>query len=826
MNFVWVFESFTIRHLLRKFGHLAFFTLLLLTTGCLGTRHLKEGEKLLVKQQVSKTTKDIDKEDLSELFIQRSNRKVPLLPFAPYVGLYYHGLKRYDTEEYQQEIEEVQEKYNRKIIKAEGKEKKVARLERKKRKKVDKLEQTIQEGNTWMRWGEPLAVWDSTKTIASAERLQLYIQSKGYFQAKVDTLIEMDGKKVKVTYKVDQGPAYVIDTLMIETGDPAITRILRANAEESLLQKGDNYNQSNLTEERQRIDELLKNNGYFSFSRQYVEFEVDTAYSGPQQVAIRTKVNKPLTRERHQQFRVDSVNFITNRNQGVIPMNTTEPEEYKGINYIFVRNRYNTKVLNRRIFIAPNQLYDRSSTFRTQRQLANLDIFRFININYDSTGGKLVANIYTSPLKLYQLTSEIGMNVTQGFPGPFVNLSLKKRNVFGGLEIFEIAGRIGYEGVLPATQAQDVYNSVEGGVNASLTFPQFIMPVSAEVKERMGKVNPKTRLALGYTYTDRPEYIRRNTNFSAVYSWQTEKNTFYQFTLTDMSIIRSDLTPSFQELLDSLQQEGNNLINTFNPSFVSSMILSATWNKNSYGLNYVNSSFYRLFVESGGTTLNFVNTNFLEREDLEFYQWIKANFDYRNIKPLNTNTTIAFRFNVGFAKSYGQNNDILPYEKYFFAGGSNGIRAWRPRRLGPGSFVRIDSTARLDGITTPQVDYSFEQPGTILMEGSVEFRKNLIGFVDYAIFFDFGNIWNFNDNREEAEFRLNRFYRQIAVGSGLGIRFDFSFLVLRLDAGVKIVDPAREPGKRFILSRGFYDPPFTRSAAETVVFNIGIGYPF
>ncbi len=811
---------------MRKFGHLTFLTLLLLTTGCLGTRHLKEGEKLLVKQQVSKTSKDIDTEDLSQLFVQKSNRKVPIIPFAPYVGLYYTGLARYSEEKYNEKIEEVQEKFNRKISKAEGKEKKIARFERKKRRKVEKLEQNIQEGNVFMRLGEPIAVWDSTKTNATAERLQLYIQSKGYFQAEVDTVIKTEQDMVWVTYEVDQGPAYVIDTLMTETGDPVITQLLRESEDESLLQKGENYNQSNLTEERERIDELLKNNGYFSFSRQYVEFEVDTAYGGPQQVAIRTKINKPLTRDRHRQFRVDSVNFITNRNQGVIPMNTTKPEEYKDINYIFVRNRYNTKVLNRRIFIAPHELYNRSNTFRTQRQLANLDIFRFININYDSTGGQLVANIYTSPLKRYQLTSEVGMNVTQGFPGPFVNLSLKRRNLFGGLEIFEIAGRIGYEGVLPATQAQDVYTSVEGGVNASLTFPQFIMPVSAELKERMGKVNPKTRLAVGFSYTDRPEYIRRNTNFSAVYTWQSEKNTFYQFTLTDMSIIRSELTSSFQDLLDSLQREGNNLINTFNPSFVSSMILSATWNKNSYGLNYVNSSFYRLFLESGGTTLNFVNTNFLERESLEFYQWIKANFDYRNIKPLNRNTTIAFRFNFGFAKSYGQNNDVLPYEKYFFAGGSNGIRAWRPRRLGPGGFVRIDSTATVDGVTTPQVDYSFEQPGTILMEGSVEFRKNLIGFLDYAIFFDFGNIWNFRDTRDEAVFKLNRFYRQIAVGSGIGIRFDFSFLVLRLDAGVKVFDPAREPGKRFILNSGFYDPPFTRSAAETVVFNIGIGYPF
>ena len=337
----------------------------------------------MVKQQISKTTKDIDKEDLSQLFIQKTNRKVPIIPFAPYVGLYYSGLKDYDVDEYQQKKAEIQEKYNKKIAKAEGKSKKVAKLERKKRKKTDKVDQVIEEGNTRMRLGEPLAIWDSSKTEASADRIQLYLQSKGYFQAKVDTSLEITDKKVKVTYQVNQGPAYVIDTLMLETDDPVITSLMRQYNDESFLKVGENYNQSNLTDERERIDEVMKNNGYFSFSRQYVEFEVDTSYLGDQQVAIRTKINKPISRERHRRFRVDSVNFITNRNQGVIPINSTTPEEYKGINYIFVKNRYNTKVLNRRIFIAPDELYDRSNTFRTQRQLANLDIFRFININYE-----------------------------------------------------------------------------------------------------------------------------------------------------------------------------------------------------------------------------------------------------------------------------------------------------------------------------------------------------------------------------------------------------------------------------------------------------------
>ena len=155
------------------------------------------------------------------------------------------------------------------------------------------------------------------------------------------------------------------------------------------------------------------------------------------------------------------------------------------------------------IFIEKDSIYNRTNTFSTQRQLANLDAFRFININYDSLDGKLIANIFTSPLNRYQWSNEVGVNVTQGFPGPFYNVSFKKRNLFGGLEILEINGRIGVEGVAPATEVE-VFTSVEAGANARLTFPQFILPISGAAKDRLGKINPKTTLSLGYSYTDRP----------------------------------------------------------------------------------------------------------------------------------------------------------------------------------------------------------------------------------------------------------------------------------------------------------------------------------
>ncbi len=820
MNFARAFEIIIFRHDLKSITRLLLLLpVALFLSGCLGTRYLKEDEKLLVKQRVD-ASKEINSEELGQLFVQYPNRQIPIIRFSPYVGLYYYGLNRYDADAYRVELEELQEKWNVRIsqAEAEGNSKKVQRYRRKRNKKMEKLEQKIEEGNIWMRWGEPLAIYDTSKTAASLARMKLYLQSKGYFKSKIDTVVREKKKRVNITYEVNPGPAYVLDSLITITGDSNITRIIQEHQDESLLVIGDNYEQSNLTAERERIDNLLKDEGYFAFSRQYIEFNVDTAYTGRYKVTVVTNVNKPARGADHTIFQVDSVNLVTNTSQGVLPMTSTTPEEYNGIQYIFIKNRFNKKVLDRRIFIDKDSLYSRTNTFDTQRQLANLDVFRFININYDSTGGKMVANIFTSPLPRYQITTEAGVNVTQGFPGPFLNLSFKKRNVFGGMEIFEISGRIGFEGVAPATAVQDVYTSVEGGINASLTFPQFILPISASTKRQLGNINPKTRLSTGYNYTDRPEYIRQNINATLSYTWQKTNTSFYQLTLTDIGVIRSTLSDDFQLLLDSLAEQGNNIVNTFNPSYVSSMYMTATFNKNSYGLNFLNSRYFRLFLESGGTTLNFYGKELLEQEELEYYQYLKVNADYRKIHPVNRNTTVAWRINVGAAKPYADNG-ILPYEKYFFAGGSNGIRAWRPRRLGPGSFVRIDSSSNT-------VNYDIEQPGTILLEGSVEWRQNLIGFIDYAWFFDFGNVWTFDDTREEAQFKASKFLRQIAVGSGVGIRFDFSFLILRLDAGIKVYDPARPQGKRFILSKGFYDAPFTPRASETVIFNIGIGYPF
>ncbi len=780
----------------------------------MGTRLLKDDQYLLRKQKI-KGTQKISKESLERLYRQEPNRKFPLIPFTPYVWLYEWGSNNYDLEKIRSKRLKVTEKFEDKIADAKS-EKKKLKLEEKLRDKLEQLNKVVEEGNMLMRWGEPLAVLDSTAAKATAEQMQLYLKTSGFFEAQIDYQVKTNNGKAKVTYVVEEGPASFYDTIVYRTNDENIREIVMQNRKSSLLQEGDRYNESAITKERERIDDLLKNNGYFNFNRQYVNFNIyDT--TDVNALAVEIIINNPA-RGKHKIVTIDSVIFTTDegRKAGTAKRDF---RVFNNITYKFFDEQYSKKILDRRLFIYPGDVYSRNNTTETQRQLSNLDMFKFINVYYDTTGGQFTANIFTSPLKKFQTTNELGLGIilSQGFPGPFYNFSLKNRNIFGGLEILELNGRAGIEGVPAVTDQRNVYSSTEASVNFSLIFPQFIIPVSNRLKSELGDLNPKTRVVAGYAFTNRPEYERSIFNSSFGYSWQIDDRIIYNLVLSDLNLIYSPrLDPAFISYLEELQASGNNLINTFNTSFVSSVNFSVVSNSNQYGIYDRKASLLKISTESGGTSLNFLNSGILDSWGLEYYQFIKSNIDYRKYLPFRKNS-VAYRINLGIAYPYGD-NQILPYEKYFFAGGSNGIRAWRPRRLGPGSYTPLDSAGFYDD--------RFEQPAEIILETSIELRRKLLGFVDGALFIDAGNSWTFRKEtlRPNAEFRINRFYKEIAIGSGAGLRLDFSFLLVRFDLGVKMYDPARPEGSRFIFNKGFNKGAFVRT--DNVILNIGIGYPF
>ncbi|HET9486962.1 MAG TPA: hypothetical protein VFO54_05990, partial [Chryseosolibacter sp.] len=626
-------------------------------SGCLGTKHLKEDQKLLIQQSV-KAPKNVNEDDLRALYAQRPNRRFLSLPAIYHLAaIYYAGLKRYDQQKFIRKKEEVERKFDDKIAKTTS-QRKINNLQFRKQKKLDKYNSRIEKGNLLMQWGEPVAVYDSALVNITIGRFRNYLFSEGYFQNSVTSNVATTGKFVRVNYEIDVSQPYIIDSIFYRVSDTTIFKLLRVADRSRLIRKGERYREDNFSGERERIDLLLKDNGYYDFSRQYVDFDIDTTLLENRRIAVMITVRDPAKRGFHKQFQIDSVRFLTDAGES-IPGVERQQRTYRDVQYSFYKDRYNLKILSQRVFILPGNLYSRTKTFDTQRQLANLDAFKFVNINYDSSGGKFIANIFTSALDRYEWSNEVGVNVTEGYPGPFYNLNFKKRNLFGGLENFELNGRIGIEGVASATRELNVYKSTEAGINGSITFPQFLWPFRNETQIWLGKYNPKTRLTVGYNYTDRPEYQRISTTFSNTYTWQNQRTTQYSLALTNISLINSHIkSEDFKLQLDSLDQQGNyNLARSFEPSLVSSMIFSITWNRN-YGTFDKNAVFIRAQFEPGGTTLNFINPDIITKQGLQHFKYLRFNFDFRQIRVLSTWATFAYRINTGVAYSYGSDRSL------------------------------------------------------------------------------------------------------------------------------------------------------------------------
>ena len=743
----------------------------------------------------------------------------------------------------------------------EGKDTRQARLQQKKEAKLEKINRILDEGNMLMRIGEPVTVYDSALSGESAQQMNQYLHNNGFFNAETSYTADTNNRKVTVTYHITEKKGYIIDTAWWKISDQRIRELLMKYIDESYIDEGERYDQSDLAAERTRISDLLRDNGYYEFSQQYVEYNVDSTI-GDHKVSIVTEILRPEQRGYHKQFTVDSVVFVTD----AVMRGDIEGRQSRvvnGITYRFLDEKYSKKVLDNRVFIRKDSLYSKSRTLETQKQLANLDNFKFININYDTANGKFVAYIYTNPLKRFQMSQELGLTYSVGVPGPFYTTTWTMRNVFGGLENLEFNARAAVEGIPSPVNPKESFTSTQFGGNLSLIFPQFLVPISSGLRNKFGRYNPKTRFLVGANFTDR-QVFRRNTFSSSLnYTWQTERrikernyNRLYTFVPFDVNVIRSSFSRPpdgekniFLQQLEDWRDAGNPYIYSFNNSFVTSMYAFVVFNKNNYGTYTQESRYIRPYIESGGTTQNLINFGFLkeagdeEGSGLATYRFLKFSNDYRKFIPTSSKTSIAWRVNAGVAIPYPKENSdskgniiqsTLPYEKFFFAGGSNSIRAFRPRRLGPGIYTPAFSQ-QVDSTYTNLI----EQPGEVLLEASIEHRHNIFGFLNGAVFLDAGNVWRLKEvgALPGSQFRVDEFYRQIALGTGYGFRLDFSFLIIRLDLGFKLYNPQSVK----ILDDGTYDYSagwiFNKNYGsrpeglgfwdqDPIVINIGIGYPF
>jgi outer membrane protein assembly factor BamA len=821
-----------------------FLTSSLILSGCLNQKNLPKGQYLLVGQKIKGNNK-VDSDKLEPFFQQKPNRKI--LGATPYLWVYYLGKKFFRPEKVQAKIAKTEQKYNKRIEESSEKPKKTARLKRKKEEDLAKLEKKLKDGNYLMRVvGEPPVVFDSTLARKTAMQMQSYLFSKSYFGGNTDYSYKIDSSRQQatVTYLIDEGVPHVIRKVELRTDDQQIDTLLKQNQYLSLIKPGENYDADNFSAERERIEKILKDNGYFDFSRQYVTYQVDSMVVDTIRtkqdttlrsniVDITTEINNPANRDRHKVYVIDQINFVTDAGGGVNnqPRDTTI---FNNVRYIYRTDRYSKKVLDSKLLFHPGQKYSQTNALGTQRLLNSLNIFRFANLNFDTTGNKFVANITTSNLEKYQITDELGLTVLQGVPGPFGNVTFRVRNVFGGLEMFEATVRAGIEGQSGFTTTEGVYKSTQVGVSGSVIFPQMLLPGGFRFKSAINRLDPRTRVSLGLDLTDRPEYRRVNIRGAITYTWQKDRVHSYSISPVDINYVYSPLSrqdPKFRAYLKEQETKfGNPLIRSFNTSFVTSINGFYQYNDNILGQNQV-ARYFRLYLEAGGTWLNLLSKEFIgelqKDRGVQYFSFYRINPDYRFYLPTGPKSTLAFRITTGLAIPYG-GTTTLPYEKFYFSGGTNSVRAWQQRRLGPGT-----SQANTIGDTL----YRFEQPGNIMLEANAEYRFKMISFINGAFFVDAGNVWTLKEQEPTdgqpldprlagGSFQFNRFYKQIAVGAGFGLRLDFSFLILRLDAAVKVLDPAQPEGQRYVLNKFTFKDAFDTDARYRAILNLSIGYPF
>lgn len=755
---------------------------------------------------------------MEDFFLQKPNPRIPLTPVSIPAWLYHVGLSSFDTAKVKEKLSAEKEKWKQKIEATDEKRiRKLTKLENKRDRKISKYETILEDGNFLMRKGEAPAVYDPELASGSREELALFYFSEGYFNAQIGYSADTVDRKIVEKYTILEGDYYRIDTLFFRIPDTAVLDLVKKNQNESFLIPSTRYRQENFEKERDRLESILKNNGYFDFSRQYIEFNLDTTFS-QQGLATQIVIRNPPNRNQHKIFSIDSVLVITDsETQGLGSQEGRSSSVFNGITYSYFDRKYNERILDRRLEIRPHDLYSRKNTLETQRQLFNLDLFKFANVVYDTSGSGMQANIYMSPLPKWQFSTESGVNVTQGLPGPMVNFNLRDRNVLKSLGILEFTGRFNVEGVAGAATQENVFRSIEMGSNLSLILPGVVAPFSRSLPRSFSSYNPRTRISIGFTSTNRPEYNRGNYNATFGYQWVTSKNHSFTLNLMDVSIIESRIkSQDFQDRLEELQANGNNLIFSFQTSFQSSINAQAIFNFNEYGNKTKSSSLLRLYGESAGNFLNLYRSYIEDNLGLLAFRYLKGQAEYRNHIPLNRDTQFAWRANVGMAYSFNEGS-VLPYEKYFFSGGSNSIRAWAPRRLGPGSYLLLGEDGR--------PDYRFEAPGEILLELSAELRRKLFGFVHGALFVDAGNVWFVNTEPVPgAQFDAETFLEEIGIGTGLGVRLDFEFLIMRFDAGIKAYNPGLPKEERWVIKNLSWNRPF--GLRNQTVFNIAIGYPF
>lgn len=677
--------------------------------------------------------------------------------------------------------------------------------------------------------GEPPVIFDNFAREQTERNISSYLQTQGFYQSEVSSDVNFRKRSVKVTYNINANRPHILSQINYNISDLEILNIIDEDLDNTLLEVGDNFNTDVLQKERERLVRLLKTKGFFYFSINNIHFYVDTIRE-PYKANITLAIRKSFEEDRIDlddrfvQQKINNVYIYTNydANRALEDFEAYSAEFdtifIDGIHLIYRNDlKIRPEIFLQSCFVWPGDLYNIKNVELTNSHLTNLRQFRMISIRMRKPEDSLIdpeqfldCHIYLTPLVKQSYTVELeGMN-SSGNIGAAGGLTWNNRNLFRGAEILSVKGSVSLQSMLSHTEETDRFlNTFESSAEVRLNIPKLIVPF-IEGHEFTKKHNPNTRLTTSFSYQQRPDYVRGIGTATYGYMWRGNNRHFtHFFNPLELHLVRIfEFNPDFYNEIKNLY---------IRYSYENQLITVA-----SYDLLFNNQNIHRrenftyfwLNLETSGNLMNGIY-NITNQEPIdgsykffgvEFAQFVKADMDFRYYIMVDDKRSLVYRTFFGIGLPYGNSTRGLPFIKRYFTGGANDLRAWQVRNLGPGSYS--------EGL-------SYNQIADMKMVFNLEYRFPVVSFLEGALFLDAGNIWaiDSNDDREGALFEWDRFYKEIALGTGIGTRLDFSFFVIRFDFGVPLYDPKFPEEDRWL--RTFKDLKF-----RDLTFNFGIGYPF
>jgi outer membrane protein assembly factor BamA len=671
----------------------------------------------------------------------------------------------------------------------------------------------------WIRgkFGEPPVLLSSVNLDKNVQVLQSHQVNKGYFHARVRGDTTLKGKKASAEYVIRTGDQYHVQKVAFMGDSSVLQQTIRSNMSKTLLKPNSPFDLDVINAERTRIDNHLKENGFYFFNPDYVLVKADSTV-GNNKVDLFVTVKPATPQEAREVFRIKDVYIYTGFNIGG-DMDTSKSTAtyYKGY-YLIDRNRfYKPKMFLQSMAFNPGDVYNRTAHNASISRLISMNVFKFVKNRFEvvpnTDSAQLTAYYYLTRLPKKSLRIEVnGSTKSDNVTGSNLTVSWRNRNTFRAGEQFVVKASAGFE-FQYSGQFQG-YNTLRYGIEPSLSFPRFLVPFfNFNTK---GGFLPRTTITLGYDVLQRQKLYTMNS-FRASYGYTWKESVEKQHELNPISIIYAQPANVSAEYTDSALHNIT-LQKAIDKQFVLGSNYTYTYT-NVLNNRPANGFYLSAGIDLSGNIAGLITGGNVMKQDTAkifgaaFSEYTRLQGDFRFYRKVGEKSVWANRVMVGLGIPYG-NSSQLPYIKQFFSGGNNSIRAFRSRSVGPGTFQ------------APQVSGALaEQPGDIKLEMNTELRFPMVSIVNGAVFVDAGNVWLYNDdpNKPGALF-TSKFMNELAVGAGAGIRFDITFLVLRLDLAFPLRKPWLPRGQQWVTNQIDFGSSDWRK--ENLILNLAIGYPF